>query len=198
MDSSVSKSQLRKVLLDYRRILSKEEYARRNDQLCSLLQSHVDLEKYTFIHAFLPIQKNNEPDVQNLFPYFWEKGILTVASKTDFRKKEMHHFEINKSTEIATNERGIPEPNESKEVSLDQVNAILLPLMLADKQGNRIGYGGGYYDRLLEGTKAIKIGLSLSNPVDSILQTNEWDIPLDFLITPFKIYNYGQDHTRRN
>jgi len=191
MDESVSKSQLRKVLLDYRRILSREEYVKRNNQLCSLLQSHIKKGKYTSIHIFLPIQKNSEPDVQGLLPYLWEQGIFTVTSKTDFRKKEMHHFEINADTKISINERGIPEPTGNEEVSIDQINAILLPLMLADKHGNRIGYGGGYYDRLLKETKAVKIGLSLSNPVDRILQTDEWDIPLDFLITPFKTYKYG-------
>ena len=103
----------------------------------------------------------------------------------------MRHYEIATNTEIRISEKGIPEPVDTLEVSADDLDAILVPLTVADKEGNRIGYGGGYYDQFLKETKAIKIGLSLSNPVDSIIQTDEWDIPLDYLITPFKTFNYG-------
>ncbi len=104
---------------------------------------------------------------------------------------EMRHFSLTESTALVKNKFGIPEPTNSEEASIENLDLIFVPLLLCDKEGFRIGYGGGYYDRLLSETKALKVGLSLSPPADIILQREEWDIPLDYLITPFKTYNYG-------
>ena len=78
---------------------------------------------------------------------------------------------------------GIPEPLDATPVDFHEVDLILVPLLAFDKNKNRIGYGGGFYDRLLNETKAAKVGLSLSPPLDQLIQKEEWDVPMDHIIS---------------
>lgn len=187
----ITKSYIRKVMLPYRRLIDYAVYTNRNELLCEQVRSFVQVLDYQKIHTFLSIKKNKEPDISLLHKYFWSQGLKLIVSKTDFKKAQMDHYLLTRSTVLIENQKGIPEPVNAEKAEIDDLGIIFVPLLVADKAGNRIGYGGGYYDKLLKETKAVKIGLSLSNPVDKILQADEWDIPLDYLITPYKIYNYG-------
>ncbi|GAB4233225.1 MAG: hypothetical protein Tsb0034_06370 [Ekhidna sp.] len=104
----------------------------------------------------------------------------------------MAHFYLKSNTKLKTNNWGIPEPINAKEANVSDVDIVLVPLLLADKCGNRIGYGGGYYDRFLKESSALKVGLNLAEPVDQILQKEEWDTPLDVLITPQNVYEFAR------
>ena len=187
----LQKKLFRKTALQYRQLLDPEEYGLRNQTLMNSVLAFLLEKKIVSVHIFLPIKKNNEPNIQLILPQLWERGIEVITSKTDFTQKQMSHFQLTPETRIEINSKGIPEPMDGIEVSVESIDAILIPLMIADKEGNRIGYGGGYYDQLLKETKAIKIGLSLSNPIDKIVQSDEWDVPLNYLITPFNTFDYG-------
>ncbi|MEQ8903693.1 5-formyltetrahydrofolate cyclo-ligase [Ekhidna sp.] len=187
----ITKTYIRKVILQYRVLMDRLWYDQRNKMLCQAVAEFIKEKRVEQLHTFLAIAKNNEPDISSLFPSLWAKRIMIVVSKTDFMFKQMHHYCLEEHTDLFENSKGIPEPVDARETHLDNLDVIFVPLLLADQNGNRIGYGGGYYDRLLKETKALRVGLSLSPPVDRIIQTEKWDVPLDYLITPFKTYNYG-------
>ncbi|MEQ8626208.1 5-formyltetrahydrofolate cyclo-ligase [Ekhidna sp.] len=191
MESAISKSVLRKSVLQYRKLLGQESYLQRNNRLLSSVKEFLEVKKVQSIHTFLSMDKSREPDVSPLFKKLWSEDVRLVVSKIDFKLKQLCHYYVDDQTVLVENKMGIPEPANGEEASIDDLDLILVPLLVSDKEGYRIGYGGGYYDRLLKETKALKVGLSLSPPVDEILQREEWDIPLDYLITPFKTYNYG-------
>lgn len=187
----ITKSLFRKTVLQYRQLLDQQEYAERNEGLFLRVRDLVESKRCKEIHTFLAMKKNCEPDISSFLKWFWEKETKVLVSKTDFKSKKMDHYYLLPETELAENRIGIPEPEGAESVSIKNVDLIFVPLLISDRKGYRIGYGGGYYDRLLKETKALKVGLSLSPPADEILQQEEWDIPLDYLITPFKTYNYG-------
>lgn len=191
MESSLNKSLIRKTVLHYRKLLPPNEYKKRNSSVLARLDDLLSKMVVESIHVFLPIVRNKEPDVSSLLPVLWERKIATITSITDFKNRSMRHYLLDAGSRLQPNRLGIPEPVNAVQTDLSKIGAILVPLLVGDKEGNRIGYGGGYYDKLLKETKASKIGLCLSNPVDQIEQTDDWDIPLDYLITPYKIYNYG-------
>ena len=191
METSLTKSLIRKTVLSYRKLLADHAYIQRNEALLGNLDFWLKENQVHRVHLFLSISANREPDVTPLLATLWKRDVRSMASVTDFKQKTMEHFYFDESTNCPANHLGIPEPVDGKRADLRDVQAILVPLLMADKKGYRIGYGGGFYDKLLSETKAAKIGLSLSNPVDHIRQTDDWDVPLNFLITPYKIYNYG-------
>jgi len=187
----ITKANFRKIILQYRMLIDGMLYQKRNTQLCEILAAFIDQHEVKKIHTFLSIQKNHEPNISLLFERLWAKEVQLVVSKTDFMFKQMRHYYLDNQIELLKNKMGIPEPLNANEASIDDLDMILVPLLVCDREGYRIGYGGGYYDRFLEETKALKVGLSLSPPVDRIIQTEKWDVPLDYLITPFKTYKYG-------
>ena len=68
----------------------------------------------------------------------------------------------------------------------EKIDLVLVPLLAFDKRGHRVGYGKGYYDRLLSQVRhdCRKIGLSLFQPVDVIDDIAASDIELDECVTP--------------
>ena len=85
---------------------------------------------------------------------------------------------------LRVNEYGIPEPDSNALVYPD---ILLIPLVAFDKKLNRLGYGGGYYDRFIEKLikrkKIIKIGLALSSQEINKVPINKHDQKLDYIIT---------------
>ena len=84
------------------------------------------------------------------------------------------------------------EPAGGKPVSEDQIDVVIVPLLVFDEKGNRVGYGKGFYDRFLSRCRedVIKIGLSFFDAEKRIDDTDEFDIPLTYCITPGKIYEF--------
>ena len=85
---------------------------------------------------------------------------------------------------LIVNEYGIPEPIKKKIV---YPNILLVPLVAFDKNLNRIGYGGGFYDRYIKRISKIKkiftIGLAYSFQQVKKIPINKYDIKLDYIIT---------------
>ena len=97
---------------------------------------------------------------------------------------QMDFFSWSSEDPLEINKYGIPEPISNK---IKYPDILLVPIVAYDKDLNRIGYGGGFYDRYLEKIKRIKkvttIGLAYSfQKVEKII-TNKYDIKLDFIIT---------------
>ena len=97
-----------------------------------------------------------------------------------------YNWSINDPLKI--NKFGIPEPLGSKIIYPD---ILLVPLVAYDGHLNRLGYGGGYYDRYIEKLekikKVIKIGLAFSFQKISSIPINQYDKRLDFIFTEKEI-----------
>ncbi|MFM8832750.1 MAG: 5-formyltetrahydrofolate cyclo-ligase, partial [Cytophagales bacterium] len=78
------------------------------------------------------------------------------------------------------------EPANGNMVYTPDIDLVLVPLLAFDKEGHRVGYGKGYYDRFLKGCKSSckKIGLSFFNAVEKISETTSLDFKLDDVIVP--------------
>ena len=100
----------------------------------------------------------------------------------------MDFFMWSKNDPLKINKYGIPEPISKKKVYPD---LIFVPLVAYDKNLNRLGYGGGFYDRYIEKIKKIKkvtkIGLSFSFQKLKKIPINKHDKKLDFIITDKEI-----------
>ena len=110
--------------------------------------------------------------------------------KTDINKKEMIAVKIHSFTELNVDNYGILEPiSVDKEKIASDFDIIVMPGVAFDKEGNRIGYGGGYYDKYLEKNifKAKKIALAYEEQILEKIETDYHDIEVDFIINTEKI-----------
>lgn len=152
----------------------------------------VDIWANQSFHLFLPIAEQKEVNTEYLLQILFGKDKNVVISRTDFDSLSMHHVLLTDSTTIKKNKYNIPEPVDGFPVDDQQIDVVFIPLLACDKQGNRVGYGKGFYDSFLEKCKAdvVKIGLSLFQPEDEITDIWPGDIPLDILITPEEIFHF--------
>lgn len=187
------KDQLRREFTHRRNKLSQAEY----DGLCRQLLNQfaqLDLSGVSCIHMFLPIRKRKEPDTLLIRDWLrTEHPEIQIAfPKTNFADHTMQTFldDVNLRLEISSFD--IPEPAAGTEVNPDVIDLMLVPLLAFDKQGYRVGYGKGFYDRFMKQCHPDTqfVGLSFWESVEEISDLNPYDKRLTACITPQNIYRF--------
>ena len=159
-------------------------------------KSSKDLEiDLNYVLKVIKKQKIVRGIVAGYYPYNYEINsikILENLEKKNFQislpkiKKnyQMDFFQWSINDPLVINKYGIPEPVSDKIV---YPNILLVPLVAFDKNFNRIGYGGGFYDRYIRKIKRIKkittIGLAYSFQKVKKIPIKDYDIKLDYIIT---------------
>lgn len=95
------------------------------------------------------------------------------------------------ATPFKSNRYNIPEPDVSRELAIaaEELDIIFMPLVAFDDKGTRLGMGAGYYDRTLaEKKRGLLIGVAYQFQHEPFLKDQEWDIPLNAVVTPKKLY----------
>ena len=137
--------------------------------------------KSKIIGAYYPF--NYELNILNILKILEKKNYILSLPKVAQNNK-MDFFQWSLKEPLKINKYGIPEP-ESKEIVYPDI--LLIPLVAFDKNLNRLGYGGGYYDRLIDKLskkkKIIKIGLALSIQKIDKVPIDVYDQKLDYIVT---------------
>ncbi|MBF4508187.1 5-formyltetrahydrofolate cyclo-ligase [Flavobacterium sp. JLP] len=146
----------------------------------------------TYYHVFLPIEEQKEVNTEYILHLLSGKDKEIVVSKSDFQTREMTHFLLTDNTKIKKNDYNIPEPINGLPVPSQTIDVVFIPLLAFDVLGNRVGYGKGFYDKFLSECKpeTIKIGLSFFEAENQIKDVFEFDIRLDYCVTPLKVYAF--------
>ncbi len=190
----MNKETLRRIFLEKRNQLTVKERNAFSQILFSQVIQLRDQSKPKNIHLFLPQLSSSEPNTNDLIAMVRKvfPKIEIVVPYIIPKSKKLKHFILEEDTELTFNQWNIPEPNPLITTPIDpkELDMIILPLLAFDKKGFRVGYGGGYYDRFLtECTpETLKIGLSYFEPIEAISDLNEYDIKMDFCVTPYQFY----------
>ena len=162
----------------------------------SIKNFKIDLDRF---FAFLKTKKYKYKNLGGYYPFNYEIDdlhIMQTFEKKNFnialpiirKDNQMNFFKWSFKDPLRINKYGIPEPLSSKLLIPD---ILLVPLVGYDDNLNRLGYGGGFYDRYIEkiekNKKVLKIGLAYSYQKLQIVPTNQYDKKLDFIITEKEI-----------
>mgnify|MGYP001230074481 CR=1 FL=1 len=177
------KNQIRKDILKIRKIRNLKNIKIKSNKIFDIIKK-LNIKK-KIIGSYYPI--NFEVDTLDLMLKFKQKGfqISLPVIKNNFN---IDFYKWNLKDPLYLNNYGIPEPNREKKV---KPNILLIPLVAFDKELNRLGYGGGYYDRLLrkkENIAITKIGLALSFQKVSKVPINRFDEKLNYIVTERSLY----------
>ena len=147
--------------------------------------------KGELISLYLPIDRLNEIDTSRIAETLGNNNIICVPV-ANFKNYSLTHVELNAATKLEVNQWGIPEPINGKTFSVKDITVVLVPLLISDHQGHRLGYGKGFYDRFLKqcSPETLFIGLNYFEPIEELPELNAFDIPLHFLVTPDKVIQY--------
>ncbi|MBO0932872.1 5-formyltetrahydrofolate cyclo-ligase [Fibrella aquatilis] len=153
---------------------------------------HALAEPTAVLHTFLPIRRQHEVDTWPIIRRIWTEfpHVRVLSSVTDLATHMLTSFDLQPDTVLVENHLGIPEPATLPEPVWSLPTLVLVPLLAFDKQGHRVGYGGGYYDRFLTqtGPDCLKIGLSLFGPVPTIIDVESTDVTLEGCVGPERFY----------
>lgn len=187
----MTKAEIRKLYIAKRKQLSQAECDELNQELLKQFQQ-LDLSAINVIHLFLPIHERKEPDTFLIRQWLAANHphIKRVFPKADFAQHTMQNFADDESLELAINAFGIPEPITGNLVDALQIDLILVPLLAFDRQGYRVGYGKGFYDRFIAQCRPDihLIGLSFFEPVENIDDLNSFDRQLNECLMPSQHY----------
>jgi len=191
----MKKSQLRQHHLSKRKAVSAEEMAIKSHRIKDLFFANFDLSKVKNLHIFLPIVKHNEINTWLIIKYLQENlpKINIVIPKIIPVNSTLENYLFDEK-ELVENRWGILEPSGENqgEILSEQIDLVIIPLLIFDKNGYRVGYGKGFYDRFLQSCKPeiLKIGVCFEEPIELIKDPDEFDIRMDFCITPNIIYKF--------
>ena len=175
----MKKSEIRKKILEIR----KKGYPKKSEISFDYLLNYLKINGVNgkLIGGYYPY--NYEVNVINILEKFERKNYLISLPKIK-KNYSMDFFYWSTKDPLEINEYGIPEPI-SKNIKYPDI--LLIPLVAFDKFFNRVGYGGGFYDRyikrLKKRKKIVTIGLAYSFQKVSKIPINHTDIKLDFIIT---------------
>ena len=175
----MNKTELRKKILKIRKLANKNNVKINFNKIFKILKENNIKKK--LVGGYFPV--NYEVDDLDILKKFYKKKykISLPIIKKNF---EMDFYEWPFNDPLKINQYGIPEPNSN---NLLYPDIILVPLVAFDKNLNRLGYGGGYYDRLIDKLrkkkKILKIGLALSIQKIKEIPVTKYDKKLDYIVT---------------
>lgn len=135
------------------------------------------------------VSRRREINTTPLIQKAWKQGKAVAVPKADPQVKAMDFRKIHSYQDVETAYAGIQEPIEelTESVSNDDIDLLMVPGLLFDRQGYRIGFGGGYYDRYLIAYNKAAVSLALDMQVIDSVPKESFDRPVDFVVTETKV-----------
>ncbi len=186
--STAIKSGLRTNILEKRNILDQELVRRDSATVVGRLREAGFLATSKTILLYLPVK--NEVDTRELFPELLRRGTEVLLPRCrDGESGELDLHCVTGLSQVRSGRFGILEPDpDICPLSGNRIpEAALVPGVAFDRRGYRLGFGGGYYDRLFarpEMTGTIRVGLAFDFQIIERLPAEPWDKPMHALCTP--------------
>jgi 5-formyltetrahydrofolate cyclo-ligase len=154
--------------------------------------NELSLSNIQVVHHYLPVLEQYEISMDGIIKTLKQKFDNIIQVVPVMKNNDMVSV-IYKVDMPLKNKWGIQEPVDERQIPETQIDCVLTPLLAFDILGNRVGYGKGCYDRFFTKCRpdVIKIGFSFFPPIERIDDTDKFDIPLNYCITPERIYEFG-------
>ncbi|MEO9532115.1 MAG: 5-formyltetrahydrofolate cyclo-ligase [Crocinitomicaceae bacterium] len=182
----MKKKELRKIYKEKRTALTNKERNQYSEKILDSLKDLVNL-KGKVVSVFAPIERFAEI---NTYP-------LLVAKESTFvlpvmKGDDLIHVQFEELKQLEVNDWGIPEPTYGEDFDPQAIDIVIVPMLVFDLKGYRVGYGKGFYDQFLAQCRkdAQFIGLSIFDPIECIEDVHENDVQLHQIITPSKVYRF--------
>lgn len=188
------KQEIRKIYKKKRLEVTAKDKLKLDDLLLIQLQNLALINSINVLMCYWPMQQHNEMNTLLFTRYlqYTIPGLVVTFPIVDFETKEMQAIVVDDETDLVENQYGIFEPVSGEELPADEIDLVFVPLLAYDEEGFRVGYGKGFYDRFLKkcNPDVITVGFSYFEPIDKIEDRNQYDVPLNYCITPYKIYEF--------
>lgn len=186
----MTKTEARKEFLKKRQALTDAQRDVLNLQLYNRFFASGFLDLVKTFHIFLSMERTREPDTWQLIDRIRREmpNIRLVIPRVN-DEGFMDNIYFEGLHQLKQSGKGILEPSQGVPATIIKIDMVLVPLVAVDEEGNRVGYGKGFYDKFLKECRpdCKKIGISFFEPVGKFSDVQEHDVPLDACVTPGEV-----------
>ncbi len=175
----MNKQALRNTIRQKKRAMTPEAIAKKSAALAQKLYASSLYQNATVLFGYLPY--NQEVRTEPILEQALREGKRVAVPKVF--GEEMHFIYIEDLTGVAKGSFGIPEPIADGPIALEDTALVLMPGLAFDARGNRMGYGGGFYDKYLQAhPHHPTVALCYDFQMLPHLDTEDHDIPVDLVL----------------
>ena len=175
----MDKKALRQKIREHKRAMTQQQIDEASQRLTELFLATPQYQTAKTIYGYLPY--NQEVRTNALLEQALSDGKRVAVPKV--YGDEMEFIYLTNLTAVEKGYSGIPEPIADEPIAHDPTALVLMPGLAFDKQGHRIGYGGGYYDKYLSREPGHPtIALCYEFQMLPQIDTEEFDIPVDCVL----------------
>jgi len=187
------KSALRQECRSLRRGLSEEEIAAEGEGILERLLGIEEFAAAGLIHTYVS-SKENEVDTHGLIRASLDRGKRVAIPVVVQGTRLLRHAEIERLEGLVADAWGLLEPRIDHAAwveDTEEIDLVVVPGLIFDRRGGRLGFGGGFYDRFLEYTRAFRVGLVYDCLLLDEVPMEAHDVRVDVVITGTGIYRTG-------
>lgn len=184
--ASTSKDEWRIQFRAYRQGLSANSYAARSTLICSHVLGLPAIAAASTVHTYWPQTEDGEVDTRPLITALRGQGvdvILPVVTSYDPAAPAMEHRRYAGPAAMTVNRWGIREPTGTDRMSLNALDAVVVPALGAGRNGHRIGHGSGYYDAFLQDVGVPRIIVVYEDCLRPTVPADPHDVPGTHIVT---------------
>ncbi|MDE9431997.1 5-formyltetrahydrofolate cyclo-ligase [Xenorhabdus bovienii] len=185
---------IRKQIRQLRQNLSPEQQSRFAQQVAQNVVSHPKIQQANKVALYLSF--DGELDTRPLIQQLWQQNKqVYLPVLHPFSRHHLLFLHYHAETPLNCNRFNIEEPplDVRQVLPVSELDVMFIPLVAFDNTGQRLGMGGGFYDRTLakwQQQNFYPIGLAHDFQLVNVLPSANWDIPLPEIITPEKIWRW--------
>ena len=165
-------------------LMSKEDRIVQSKQICQRIIDSDVFRKASVVMMYLSMP--HEVDTTLLILHAWQQGKTVAVPKVSWQQRHMIPVEISSlETGLKTNGRGLQNPTNGVPVPFDEIDLVVTPGLGFDKNGNRLGRGGAFYDNFFKHEKitAARWAVAFSQQVCDEIPHDDNDVPIDAVVT---------------
>lgn len=183
-DIALEKKQLRQQLAAVRNQLPLSASVKQSEQACQYLIELTKSLRCRSVLVYIPFR--SELDTWPYIEWCWAHDVKVLAPRCDVATRAMILFPLYNKDQLRSGAYGIMEPDDQQlEPDDDIPDAVIVPGLAFNGSGQRLGYGGGYYDRLYEkfGMNTTWIGIAHEQQLVDKIPVDHYDIILNFVVS---------------
>lgn len=182
----IPKSEARKIVVKRRSELSSIEIRKKTNAIIELLKSTDDFIYAKNIFCYIASMPG-EVDTKILIDQMLSWGKNVFLPKLNHHTKTFRRFHFSSWDDIIKNNEGFWEPKYGIDDDMTDIDLIIVPALAVSKSGQRVGYGGGFYDKLLRETFSPKYVLAFEFQLFDYIESSPHDVRVDKIITERRI-----------
>ncbi len=188
------KEKIRKAVLKLREQLDQEEAVQRSKSVLRHLENLPEYRNAGLVHTYISSRPNEVDTIMLIARSFARGKRIAVPVITDKKERRIETSELMNIGDLTDGPFNIKEPKVFSAVSSEEIDLFVVPIIAADRSGNRIGWGFGYYDKFLKSQKKPIVALAYNFQIVDAIKASDTDVKVDYIVTESEIIKTNARH----